>query len=114
MNQICAEFNAKEDALPEPESATELAEQAGTVRRDFRSAIDKIRALGEPPEDIAADVNLFLDTAERIYGVIDDIVEAAEQNQVDRIQELAQEGDELTEESDLIAAQIGADSCDQD
>jgi hypothetical protein len=114
LDQICADFNEKEDEVGELETLEQIAEQGAVVRREFGAAIERIRNLGEPPEEIRADVNRFLEVSDELHRLIGELVEAAEQNDLEPLRELAEEGAALQEESNEIANRLGAESCAQD
>ena len=109
LDRICADFRETEDALPEPQSLEEIAEKGRTVRKEFGAAIERTRDLGEPPEEIRADVNRFLEISDELHRRIGELVEAAEEEDVPRLQGLADEGEKLQQESDEIAERLGAE-----
>jgi hypothetical protein len=114
LDQICADFEAKQEQLGEPESLEDVAELGPEVESEFDAAIQRVRDLGEPPEEIADDVDRFLDIAEEQKAVIGDLVSAAEDADIQRVEEVAEEGEELDEESDRIATELGAERCATD
>lgn len=111
LDRICADFSRIEEDLPEPESLEEIAEQGATVEREFGSAIQEIRDLGEPPQEIRSDVNRYLELADETHRLIADVVDAAEENDAARIQQLTEGGDTVAAEADEIAKRIGAEEC---
>jgi hypothetical protein len=114
LDQICAEFDAAQDELGEPESLEDLAELGPEIEAEFDAAIQDARDLGEPPEEIADDVDRFLDLAEEQKSLVGDLVAAVADGDVQRVGEIAEEGEELDEESDRIATELGAENCAED
>jgi hypothetical protein len=114
LDQICADFAAKQEEIGEPDSLDDLAELGPEIESEFDAAIQRARDLGEPPEEIADGVDRFLDLAEEQKAVIGDFVAAAEDADVQRVQEIAEEAEELDEESDRIATELGAERCAED
>lgn len=111
LDQICADFNAKQEEIGEPESLADVVEQGPQVRDEFEAAIERIRDLGEPPAEIAEDADRFLEIADESQRLIGDLVEAAEDEDLQRASEIAEEGQALNDESEQIAEELGAPSC---
>jgi predicted transcriptional regulator len=114
LDQICADFDAVQEEIGEPESLEDVAELGPEIESEFDAAIQRVRDLGEPPEEIADDVDRFLDLAEEQQAVIGDFVAAAEDADLERVQEIAEEAEELDEESDQLATELGAERCATD
>jgi hypothetical protein len=114
LDQICADFDAKQEELGEPESLEDVAELGPEFESEFDAAIQRVRDLGEPPEEIAGDVDRFLELAEDQKALIGDLVAAAEDADIQRVEEIAEEGEELDDESDRIATDLGAERCATD
>ena len=114
LDQICADFDAKQEEIGVPDSLEDLAELGPEIEPEFDAAIQRARDLGEPPEEIADDVDRFLDLAEDQKALISDLVASAEDADVQRVQEIAEEGEEIDEESDRIATELGAERCAED
>jgi hypothetical protein len=114
LDRICADFNAKQEEIGEPESLQDVAELGPQVEREFDSAVEHIRDLGEPPEEIEGAVDRFLEIADEQRRLLGEIVLAAEENDLERAQEVAEQGEELNDEADEIADELGAESCAED
>lgn len=111
LDEICADFNAKQDEIGEPETLEDIVEQGPRVQDEFEAAVERIRGLGEPPAEIAEDADRFLEIADESQRLIGDLVEAAEDEDLQRATEIAEEGQALNDESEQIAEELGAPSC---
>ncbi|MEX2644981.1 MAG: hypothetical protein WD249_01840 [Gaiellaceae bacterium] len=111
LDQICADFNAKQEEIGDPESLEDIVEQGPRVQDEFEAAIERIRDLGDPPAEIAEDADRFLEIADESQRLIGELVEAAEDDDLQRAGEIAEEGDALNEESEEIATELGAENC---
>jgi len=111
LDQICADFNAKQDEIGEPETLEDVVEQGPRVQDEFEAAVERIRDLGDPPAEIAEDADRFLEIADESQRLIGDLVEAAEDDDLQRAEEIAEEGGALNDESEEIARELGAESC---
>jgi uncharacterized protein YPO0396 len=114
LDEICADFNAKQDEIGEPETIEEVAEQGPQVQAEFEAAVERIRDLGDPPAEIAEDADRFLEIADESQRLIGDLVEAAEENDLERASQIAEEGQALNDESEEIARELGAENCAED
>jgi hypothetical protein len=114
LDQICADFDERQKEIGEPESLEDVAEDGPEIQEEFEAAVQRVRDLGEPPEEIADDADRFLELAEEQLELIREIVEAARANDLQRAQEVAEEGESLDDESDRIATELGASSCAED
>jgi predicted nucleic acid-binding Zn-ribbon protein len=114
LDQICADFNAKQDEIGEPETLEDVAEQGPQVQAEFEAAVERIRDLGDPPAEIAEDADRFREIAEDSQRLIGDLVDAAEANDLQRAEAIAEEGQALNDESEEIARELGAENCAED
>jgi hypothetical protein len=107
---ICKDANDRVAALEDPESSDELVSFIQQARAIGREQLTALRELS-PPEDIEARV-------EEAYGLIDDqlalteeLEQAAEEEDLERVEELVDEGNALDEQADAIAVEIGLQEC---
>ena len=77
----------------------------------IREQLDRIRALGEPPED-GADVYLeWFEARDSIVEATAQMIEAAEEEDRRLFQQLAAVQQELDERADAAATEYGFESC---
>lgn len=114
LDGICADFNAKQDEFGEPDTLQEVAEQGPEVQAEYEAAVARIRDLGEPPAEIAEDADRFVEIAVELQRLIGELVEAAEDNDLQRAEQVAGEGQALNDESEEIARELGAERCAED
>lgn len=107
---ICKEYNAKFDALGEPESQDELG---SFVREGQGIAEDQVAALRElsPPEDTEAKIEEAYATLDEQVALFDDFADAADASDEAKIQEISGKLDDLNEKADSIAEEIGLKEC---
>lgn len=110
---VCAKYEKRLDALPEPESTEDLKAVIDEGLPIAREGTEELKAL-EPPEELEADVDEWHERNDKNLELIEDLGAAAEEDDEERIQELAAEADRNEQEADRIAAEIGLDNCAQD
>ena len=111
---ICADVEGKlEDTQAELESATTPEELAQAIDESIpavRDGVDRLRGL-EPPDDLQAQVDEWLELTERNLGRLEDLRDAAEQGDQRALQEIATEAEADEERADGVAREIGLDDC---
>jgi transcriptional regulator with AAA-type ATPase domain len=107
---ICAKYQKRLDALPEPENVQELKELVDEGLPIAREGYQELKAL-EPPEELEADVSEWFERNDRNLELIEELGQAAEEGDEQRIQSLASEAEKNEEEADRIATGIGLDVC---
>lgn len=110
LNALCEDFNRKLEEIGQPQSLAEFAEKGPQILDEFDDTIDKARDL-VPPDEIADQANRFLDNNEQQRDLIDQIVQAAKDNDLQRAQEIGARVDPLDAESDRLANELGAPAC---
>lgn len=110
---VCAEAQAELDALPEPTTPaelTELAEEAVTIAEEQLSRLRELR----PPEAAEDDYTEMLDLTARQIELTGEIAEAAAARDQARVEELIEQGEEVDDEADALAAEYGFQVCGAD
>ncbi len=107
---ICADFEAKLDELPDPQNLEELIALAGEAQPIAAEGVARVRALN-PPEELEADVDAWLDLNEENVQRIEDLREAGEAGDEERVREIATGGSENEQKADALAKKIGLSDC---
>lgn len=113
LNAICEDFNRKQEEIGTPQSLSELGDKGDQILDEFDKAIDKARDL-EPPDEIADQANRFIEIGEQQHDLIEDVVQAAKDNDLQKAQEIGAKIEPLDAESDRIANELGAPACTAD
>ena len=113
VNEICDAFNQKQDEIGEPDSIEELSSKGQEILDEFENAIDEVKGL-TPPDEIADQVDSFIELAEQQTDLIQQLIDAAEDNDTERIQELGNELEPLDTQSDEVANELGVTTCAED
>jgi hypothetical protein len=113
LNAICEDFNRKQEEIGQPQSLAELAEKGPQILDEFNKTIDKARDLN-PPDEIADQANRFFELQDQQRDLIDDIVQAAKDNDLQKAQEIGAKVDPLDAEADRLANELGAPACAAD
>jgi hypothetical protein len=109
-NAICADLAADLEALGEGDTVPELTEQLEQGRERFEEALADLRDL-QPPEDLEEDYDRLLETGDDAVELIDQMQQAAEDEDFEEVQRIAEEGEQQDEASDEIARDLGLDEC---
>jgi hypothetical protein len=100
-----------EQAIGEPETIADLVKNGPRIVEAFEQAVaGKVGDLHAPPE-IAAEADRLVEIANQQRDVLDELVEAAEKDDLADVQRLAGRNAALNAESSAIARHIGAKSC---
>ena len=113
VDQICADSGEAIDALGEPADLDELATMAADAADLVAEARDDIEALGTPDEN-QDEVEEWLALLDEQADLYPDIIDAAEANDQDALEEVADEISGLQEEARAIAADLGLEECAED
>jgi hypothetical protein len=111
LNAICEDFNAKQEEIGEPQNLSELGTKGEQLLAEFDNAIDDVKGLGDPPDEIADQANRFIAVGEEERDLIRDLIDAANDNDQARVQELGSQIEPLDNESDRLATELGANAC---
>jgi hypothetical protein len=107
---LCADANQQIGALSEPQNVQELATYAAEALSISEQTLD---ALGElsPPEDLQAQYDRALELLDEQNAIGRQIVDAAEEGDTARIEELSAQAEALEAETDQIAVDLGLQTC---
>jgi hypothetical protein len=107
---ICTDANDRIDAIPEPQTTEELAELGRQVLAIGREQLARLRALRPPAADEET-INGAYDVIEEQLGVAEELVAAAEEGDLQGLQELLEQGERLDARGDRIARDYGLKEC---
>jgi hypothetical protein len=111
LNAMCEDFSEKEKQIGEPQTLTDLVEKGPRILEAFETAIvDKVRKL-EAPDEIADQADRLLDIADQQRQVIGELIDAARDNDIAKVRELASKNQALNEETSSITRELGAEAC---
>lgn len=107
---ICARYEKRLAALPQPESTADvktLVDKGLPIAREGNTELKELK----PPEDLEAKVDQWHERNDRNLELIEDLGQAAEDGDEERIQTLASEAEENEGEADRLASEIGLKDC---
>ena len=110
LNAICEEYNAKQEEIGEPQSLADIGELGPKIVDAFDSAIDKAKDLN-PPDEIADQASRFISLGEQQRDLLNDLIDAAKDNDTAKVQEIGSKIEPLSTESDQVANELGAPAC---
>jgi hypothetical protein len=108
FDEICLDVSADLDALDTPENNEELAEQANEAIDIASDGLDEMAAL-TPPADLADDVDDLNVVLSNRIDLFTELQQAAEDDDDDAINDLADENAELESQADELGEDIGLD-----
>ena len=109
-NAICNDFNEELEGLGEPKSLEELAELADKAIPIFEAGLGDLRDLN-PPEEIEAAVDEWLDTGDEALERSKRLRDAAKDGDEAEVRRIGQEVSEAEPKSDALARAVGATTC---
>ena len=107
---ICQEYEAKLDALGQPQNEDELAEFADKAIPIAKDGRDELGELN-PPENQQENYDRWLEQGDRAIEIVEDLRGAAEDGDRAEIQRIAQEAEQADQESNRLAEQLGFEEC---
>ena len=107
---ICQEANDRIDAIPEPQTTEELAQLGRQVLDIAREQLARLQALRPPGVDEET-IDEAYDVIEEQLGVAEELVAAAEEGDLQGLQELLEQGERLDARGDRIARDYGLKEC---
>lgn len=107
---ICQEYEAKLDALGQPQNEEELADFADKAIPIAKDGRDKLGELN-PPENQQENYDRWLEQGDRAIEIVEDLRDAAEDGDQAEIQRIAQEAEQVDQESNRLAEQLGFKEC---
>ena len=111
---ICAKYDKRLEAIErELDRADSPEDAAQAIDRGIpivKSGVDELREL-EPPEQLEDDVDRWLELNEENTRTLEELRDAAREGDMQRVSEIATEGQETEERSDELARKIGLEDC---
>ncbi|HEY3183900.1 MAG TPA: hypothetical protein VGJ77_13750 [Gaiellaceae bacterium] len=109
-NAICRDLYRKLEAMPEPRDGDSLASTMEKARGHTEDAIDALDDL-EPPETAKASFEVFLARVRDELALMEDVQDAAEENDLPKALRKANRGTRLDEQASAAAAKAGLKVC---
>jgi hypothetical protein len=106
FDEICLEVSDDIQAIGEPATTEELAEQAGEAVDIASQGVEDLSELS-PPEDLQDTVDELLEVLEQRVELFEDLQAAAEDDDNDAIESLAEDNAELESEVDGLGEDLG-------
>jgi hypothetical protein len=111
LNAMCEDFSEREKEIGDPQTIADLVEKGPRILEAFEKAIvDKVRDL-KAPDEIAEQADRLVDVANQQRDVLGELIDAARDNDVAKVRELASKNEALNEEGSSIARGLGAEAC---
>jgi hypothetical protein len=110
--EICSPLERELEALPQPQSLSDLgpyASRAGELTEDGLERLRKLR----PPQALERPFERYLTRVEHVVDLLDDLEAAAARSELDEAQRLTREIAEVDDADDLARA-AGIPACEQD
>ena len=111
LDRICADLEERRQEIGEPDTPGEVSEQGPQLQDALGDALEEARGLGEPPDEVAVDANRFLALGDQLHAGLGELVGAVEEGDLLRAQELGEELEQLEQDSDAAAGELGAERC---
>jgi hypothetical protein len=109
-DRICAEAQARIDALPAPADPAAVAAQLAQVVGIAKEEVEDLRALA-PPADQRGAVQRFLDALGRSVSALERLVDATVEGNEDAIDRALSEGQTAADEAQREADALGLTAC---
>jgi hypothetical protein len=109
---ICKDYNAKFNALGQPNSMDELgsfADKALPIAQEGRTKLGELK----PPEDLQATYDKWLAEGDKAVDAIKRLRTAAEKNDAAAVRSIGEEANRENHKSDQLASQLGFKACGQ-
>ena len=111
LNRMCEDFSEREKEIGDPQTVADLVEKGPLILEAFDEAIrDKVRTI-EAPDEIAGEADRLVELADEQHDVLRDLVDAANDNDLPRVGELATMNAAVNEEANSVARDLGAEAC---
>lgn len=107
---VCADFNDQMDALGEPESEDEFASFLAQAEEYFNQEREALAALGLPDEK-ADQVEEALGLLDQQAEIVAEARSQAEDGDLEAVFTTMDEGSQLNDQADALAAEIGLTEC---
>jgi hypothetical protein len=111
-NAACTELRSAVVNASFPTSDSQVVPFVRQLLGDVKATVDKIRAL-KPPAGEQARVRAMLADYDNLLAAVSSELDAAQKNQLIKVQQLAAQATKYGQAGDAIAAQLGATACSQ-
>jgi hypothetical protein len=107
---ICTRYEAKLDALGQPQNVEELSEfadKAVPIAEDGREELGELR----PPENLQATYDAWLEQGDKAIDVVKRLRDAANDGDQAEIERIAEEAGATDREANRLAGELGFEQC---
>jgi hypothetical protein len=109
--EICSPLERELEALPQPQSLSELGTYAGRAGELTEEGLERLQGL-RPPEALERPFERYLARVEQVVDLLDDLEAAADDDDLDEAQRLTEEIAEVGDAEDLARA-AGIPACER-
>jgi hypothetical protein len=109
-NAICAKYHAKANALAQPRSAADIPGYVDQAKALFRSELAELHTT-KPSLDKVALYNRWLDLAQTVFPVLDQLKTLGARNDLRGVQRLETKYQSVNQQAKSMARQLGLDQC---
>lgn len=111
LNAACEDFSEREGEIGEPRTLADLVETGPRILDAFeRTILAKARSL-KPPDEIADEAERLAELAERQRDLLGGLIDAARDNDVAKVRQLASRNEAVNKEATSMARAVGAEAC---
>jgi hypothetical protein len=110
---ICTPVQRQLEALPQPQSLPELETYAQEAKELTEDGVEQLQEL-RPPEELEEPYERYLGRAERVVELLDELEDAAADDDAAEAQRLLRDIGEAAETGELADAAGIGDACEQD
>lgn len=112
-DEICARYEKELNALAEPSSIEEVKQLADEAKPVIERGVNELDDL-QPPDDLQEDYDRWIELNRENLDVVDKLGAAAQDGDVQRVQEILQEAQAKEAEADRLAGELGLTDCAND
>jgi hypothetical protein len=110
LDQICADYNAKQKEIGDPASLADVAEKGPKIIDEFDKAIAKAEKL-KAPDELKSTRDAFFAKSKQQRDLLEELVAAAKKDDGAMVQEIGTKIDPLKTEVDALGKELGAPAC---
>lgn len=110
---ICEDYDARIEDLGEPENEEQLGEYTDELVRLVEEGVAEFREL-RPPEELQDEYDRWMDSNEEAVDAARELDQAVEEQDSERLGQIATEVEQKEEEADELARDLGLEECATD
>jgi hypothetical protein len=109
-NAACAKYAAAAKQIGDPKTIDDIPRLVDATVREFDTMISSLKDI-QAPDDLSADYDKLLGTAEDAKGTFGELKSAAEAKDGKKLDAVAAKASATDKESDALATKLGLDAC---